>query len=135
MLVKYAYLKISCCCSHVKKLKSIKKLPIELIPHSTQTQTAPPAGLTAPPLTSPAALHVLFPGPCRHMEARTPGEPSRVFPEASYWSAHFSPVTHWPTHQSTRETVIGGGQRRVRWIRWALLEAADSTVLDSYIPK
>ena len=109
----------------VSETNSVKKPLIKFLTHALKTLSAPPAGCTAPPPTSPAALHVLFPGPCRHMEARTPGEPSRVFPAASHWSTQFWSVTHWPTHQSTRGSVIGRGQRRVRWIRWALLEAAD----------
>ena len=69
--------------------RNAKKPLIQFLTHPSKTLSAPPAGFTAPPTTSPAALHVLFPGPCRHMEARTPGEPSRVFPVDSHWSAQF----------------------------------------------
>ena len=89
--VKNSYSIKSAAVVHKKfsETNGVKKPLIKFVTHPSKTLSAPPTGFTAPPTTSPAALHVLFPGPCRHMEARTPGEPSRVFPAASHWSAHF----------------------------------------------
>ena len=58
---------------------------------------------------SPARAGTWKPGHQENLRESSPAPP--------IGRAHFCAVTHRRTHQSTRETVIGGDQRRVRWIK------------------
>ena len=64
--------------------------------------------------------------PCRHMEARTWGEPSRDFLAASHWSAQYLRPCDWSNTLVHKRTSHWWRTRGDRSRVWALLEAADN---------